>query len=309
MKTESEWLEVRRQTIGSSESPIVLGLSPHAKPVELWARKLELIPAWEETPEMRRGKRLEPYVAAEYEEATGRKLVDLGRTHSVVSEEDPLLSATVDRVIVSSRGGDVVEQGLPGDRWSGDGICELKTVKGWLAHEWAEEPPVHYQLQLQHQLFVMGKRWGSLAALIGGDDLVYYDFERDDQVIAMLREEAHVFWRYVERREQPPVDGSASTSKALAALFPRAERREVALPADADQWAEELAACNREVKAALLERDLYRNQLRAALGAADAGITPGGIRFTNRLQQRKAMLVAESEFRVLRRVGGDPEES
>ncbi len=55
-----EWLEWRKDKIGASDAPIILGLSPWTTPFQLWQTKLGLKPNIEETESMRRGKILEP---------------------------------------------------------------------------------------------------------------------------------------------------------------------------------------------------------------------------------------------------------
>ena len=57
-----EWLNYRKNKIGASDLPIILGISPYCSPYELWRKKLGFVGDDEETMAMRRGKELEPFV-------------------------------------------------------------------------------------------------------------------------------------------------------------------------------------------------------------------------------------------------------
>ncbi|MBW1723715.1 MAG: YqaJ viral recombinase family protein [Deltaproteobacteria bacterium] len=67
-----EWLKERHKGLGGSDSPVVLGVNPWKKPVDLWAEKRGLIEDDQEpSPAMRRGTALEPIVADMYTQAAG----------------------------------------------------------------------------------------------------------------------------------------------------------------------------------------------------------------------------------------------
>lgn len=54
-----EWLEFRRNRIGASDVPAIMGVSPFDTPYSLWSRKLGLIPEKIKTSAMQRGSDLE----------------------------------------------------------------------------------------------------------------------------------------------------------------------------------------------------------------------------------------------------------
>ena len=56
----NEWLELRKEFIGSSSAPIILGVSKWRTPFQLWQEMLDLAPPQFETAAMKRGKELEP---------------------------------------------------------------------------------------------------------------------------------------------------------------------------------------------------------------------------------------------------------
>ena len=62
--SHEEWLALRRQDITASVAGALLGVHPKSSPFQLWAEKTGLVPETddEETPAMKRGRRLEPVV-------------------------------------------------------------------------------------------------------------------------------------------------------------------------------------------------------------------------------------------------------
>lgn len=57
-----EWLDFRKDKIGASDLPIILGISPYCTSYELWRKKLGFSQEEPETQAMKRGKELESYV-------------------------------------------------------------------------------------------------------------------------------------------------------------------------------------------------------------------------------------------------------
>lgn len=66
-----EWLEMRKDYIGSSDAPIIMGVSPWTTPFQLWEEKLGLGEEKEENWAMKMGKEMEPIARQAYIEHTG----------------------------------------------------------------------------------------------------------------------------------------------------------------------------------------------------------------------------------------------
>jgi putative phage-type endonuclease len=287
------WLEARRLGIGASDAAAVLGVSPWKGPLALYAEKLGLVDEDAERAELERmewGLALEPVIAVRFQRDTGRTIEDPGPytlwRHRVVK----WMLATLDRV-----------QHAP-DK-DGPGVLEIKNVGRYNRDEWADgDPPLHYQVQVQHQLAVTGYTWGSLAVLFGGNEFAWLDLERNDDFIAAMVEREADFWRRVEAHDPPPPDATESCRDVLGKLFPReVGGKVVALPPEAAEWdrlrIEAMDAEERCKKTRLAAE----NYLKAALGDAEAGILSDGTRYSLKAQTRKAYMVEESTFRVLRR--------
>lgn len=286
----AQWLALRSTGIGASEAAIIIGLSKWKSPYALWAEKCGLAgPDDEETERQKWGLILEPVIAAEYTAQTGRELIDHGRYDLRRSESCPIMTCTLDREIVAID-----------DR--GSGCLEIKTTSAYGADDWMDEPPLHYQIQVQHQMAVTGWRWGSMAVLIGGQQFRWCDVERNDEFIDLLTRKCIEFWKLVETRTPPPIDASDSTSKALRKMFEKDEVEAVGLPGAAIEWDEQIKIANEEIARATERKKEAQNKLIAAIGNASYGVlSDGSGRWSFKNQVRKAHQVAESTTRVLRR--------
>lgn len=285
--TEREaWLQERRTGIGGSDAAAVLGVSPWRSPYALWLEKtgLAIKPDEEEAEYMEWGRRLEPIIAEKFAEVTGREIA--AGSGIVRHPRLPFMLGTLDF----------------GQRCAsrGDGVLEVKTLGFWKKDEWAEEPPLHYAVQLQHYLAVTGRRWGSFAALIGGQQFVWCDVERNEGFIEALEQECAAFWERVKSGQPPPVDGSKSTKEALKLLYPKDSGRVVELADEARAWHEAIETAKAEVKRWEAIQQEAENKLKEAIGDATEAFVPGGPRWTYKLQTRRETVQPACEFRVLR---------
>lgn len=290
--SREDWLAHRNDGIGASEAAAILGVNPYLSPFALWSEKLGLVDSREESEAMHWGLQLEPLVAEHYATTTGR-IVMADPPYTVhVSVEQPWMRATLDRTVRDETQPGVI------------GVLELKTANARLAHDWADEPPLPYVVQVQHQLAVTGYQWGSLAVLIGGQTFRWVDVPRNDDFIAILIAREAEFWRRLVERDAPDVDGSESAREALAKLYPR-ERPDadpVALPPEADEWDAMRQQALEDIKAAETRKAEAEAHLKALIADAPAGLLPGGVKYTWQTQQRKGYVVEPSSVRVLRRL-------
>ena len=72
LEQQSEkWLEERKSRIGSSDIPIILGISPYKTPYQLWEQKVGLAPPQAENYATAKGHNLERIAAEHYTLKTG----------------------------------------------------------------------------------------------------------------------------------------------------------------------------------------------------------------------------------------------
>lgn len=283
------WLEARREGLGGSDAAAVLGLSPFTTPLELFAEKLGLVEPQAESEAMFWGRILEPAIADRYAEETKRTLAPAAPFTICVHEEHGWLRATLDREILVADGRTVPAP------------LEVKSTNAYRADDWLDEPPVHVQVQGQHQLLVTGAAWVSFAVLIGGQTFRWVDMERNDKFIAVMQERLAEFWRRLELNDPPPA--GADDKEVLAALYPKDTGATIALPDEAQQWDIARTEAIENIKTWTKVRDEAENKLRAAIGEATSGRLLGGGRYSNKAQTTNypAREATSSTFRVLRR--------
>ncbi len=258
--SREEWLSVRGGGIGSSDAAVAVGISPYKSPLELWLEKTERQPA----PDLAAndavfwGATLEHIIATVYAERTG---VKVRRLNAVLQHpEHAFMLANLDRVVQH-----------PTD---GSGILEVKTAGVNSAKFWEEGVPDSYQCQVLHQLAVTGKTWCDVAVLIGGQDFRVYRVIRDDaKIIDLIQREAQ-FWQYVIDDTPPPVDGSESSSRALASLYPaeRGEMLDCRDDTDMNRLFGEYWSFRQQREGAEAQEELLKQRLQERLGFASGAV-------------------------------------
>jgi putative phage-type endonuclease len=306
--TEKDWLIARRSAIGASEAPIILGVSPFKRPMELFAEKLEVVERDAETDGMRWGKILEGPVAEHYAAVTGRRLRDPGRYTLRRSRAVPWMVATLDREIVSAPY-DLLDPATgmrtPTERQV-PAPLEIKTTV-FRAEDWTDEPPVDVLVQVQHQLAVTGWAWASVAVLIAGRTFRWYDVPRHEPFITKLIEAELVFLAHLRTKTLPRIDGTPGTKAALRALYPQETPGLVVnLPAEGMEWDTQRLRAIAELKICEEIKDEAENKLRAALGEAEMGVLPDGTTYTYKASERKGYVVQPTVVRTLRRKEAKP---
>lgn len=313
--TREEWLAARRTYgIGSSDVPAILGISRFQSPLALYYQKKGIedpSPAYQE--HARWGQILEGPIAQRFSEETGRAIYDPnaeGDFRILRRTDKPWMIASVDRIQAADPhqahqlGLALAENVKPAPR-AGLGILEVKNAHLFMRDEWMgpeanNQPPVEYQVQLQHQLAVSGALWGSIAALVGGVIFIWADLERDQALIDKLIELEDEFRLRLELSEPPPADGTESTKEVLKKIYPKDTGEVITLPPESIEWHNGLAAAKLARDKAEADFDLYSNKLKQAIGFASAGILPNGEQYTYRAQGRREMVMPACEFRVLR---------
>lgn len=290
LRSREEWLQARKSGLGSSDAPVILGLSPWKSPLELYAEKLEIVdtdPA--ETEAMEWGHLLEPVMATKYQGVTGRVVRLLSGTQPVLYRRTdlPFLVASPDALTAT-------------EQYAGDGVLEIKTTRR-LSTDLNEDIPLLYNVQIQHQLAVTGLQWASLAILVSGQQFLWCDVPRDERFIALLIEKEAVFWERLQRHDPPPPDASDRTREVLTKLYPRDTGATVALPREAVEWDARRLRAKEELTRWKQEETEMENLLKAAIGEATEGLLPDGTAYTWKTSARAGYTVQPTTVRTLRR--------
>lgn len=248
-----EWLESRKSMIGSSDIASLFadgegGYHGFSTPFELYHKKKGSLPdEIEDTERMKRGRQLERVIAEMACEDNGWAMaadpVGIYRRTDIRG-----MGATPDFFALDADGG--------------MGALECKNVDFLIFRdEWQDgEPPLKYLLQLQHQLACTGLSWGAVAALVGGNDLRVYRYERHQAAIDAIETAVVKFWRdYDAEKEPAPVAddleiiGSVYKRKPLSVVDLSGDNEMPMLCADVARLsAERLAAEKREKEAKAL---------------------------------------------------------
>ena len=245
-----DWEAERQSGIGSSDIPVIAGESPYKSPYALWAEKTGLLapaePGAEQAELFEIGHLMEPVLLELYERRTGRhaKRAPLMRVHPDLPWARASLDATAPvRRIVEAKWSNAT-------RWGSAGI------------------PDDVLLQVHWQMFVVGWDVADVVALVGRTPRVV-EVVRDQGLVDEVAALAADFWRLVESRTPPPVDGSEATRRAIVALHPANVAPALAPTPDLVQLVDLYAEAKAQVRAAEAAADSAGNALRAVIGDAD----------------------------------------
>ncbi|WP_313205975.1 YqaJ viral recombinase family nuclease [Psychrobacter faecalis] len=208
--SREDWLQFRKQGIGSSDAAAACGIHPYLSMLELWMIKTgrmssDIDESIEGYSPLYWGNTLEPMVAKYYQEHTGSKV---RRVNAILQHPDPdnhFMLANLDYSVV---GNDEVQ------------ILECKTAGEHGTKLWKHGVPLYVTCQVQHQLAVTGKTAAHICVLLCGHEAKIYKVERDERLIESIMEHERLFWQYVQTDTPPRPDHSESAARALKQLYP-----------------------------------------------------------------------------------------
>lgn len=311
-KSPEEWDRLcdRRNSRGASEAPIIMGYSRFDTRLRLWSRTLGLTPQIEETAAMRIGHKMEPIVADEYCDDTGRNVIDPGPYTVFRNAGLPNMHATPDYVIQPFDGPDQCTMRGWTPYHGTPGCLETKDVGPYMVSEWEQAAdtkyrcPIYVWAQLQHQMLVCGLMWGSVAARLAGGGVVWCDVLRDDEYIEReLVPEVEKFQRLIDAEVAPAA--VARDNQHMAELFPESEVGQViSLDVSFEGIARELKQAKQDEKDAKERADQYEALIKQAMGDAEAARLPSGVTFQWKTKTRnvKAKAAYVTISRVFRRL-------
>jgi putative phage-type endonuclease len=265
--------------ITATSASIIAGVNPWESPYSLYMRMTGQGEEREQTFPMWLGTQMEGIVIRAFSRETGLKC---RRPHRAV---DPAFWFTTD------------EFGFPMgaliDAWTLDpdkaGV-EAKTASAYLSAEWEEDVPLHYFMQIQHQMACTG--WSHFyAAAIVGNKYVQHRVERDDDLIALLTDkERDFYWNHLYEQIPPDVDGSEATGRAITARWGRStpEYTEVINDPEVERLALVYNAQGKAVSKLKEERELTANRLKVVLEDRES-LQSGSQMITWRTQPRTSI--------------------
>lgn len=275
-----EWLDARKNGIGSSEAAAAVGVSPWESRLTLWARKLGIVSPEPANIAMQVGTELEPLIARLYTEATG---VQLRRANQLRQHaRHPFMLASIDR----RAGRKPVEL-----KWSGraTGYGEPGT----------DEVPDEVLVQVLHQLEVLDEDEADVALLTPSrDELAIYHVRRERPAVERIVELEAELWHHVETRTEPPLDASESTRRTLREMYPADDGTVLDATPELAELVGQLAAARAAKKAAEAQESEVAIALMAAIGEA-SGIAGLLAAKKNRDSERTDWPAVARDYRAL----------
>ncbi|MFH9072736.1 YqaJ viral recombinase family protein [Streptomyces alboflavus] len=261
-----EWLDARRQGIGSSDLPAVMNLSGFKTPLHVFHDKRGRLPHDDEFSEAAHfGVLFEDPLARDWARRNRTVVEPVGLIANV---DEPWQMCTLDRLCAE----------CPLDR-SVRSLCalEVKTRNAFVANLWRQGPPDDVLAQVLWQILVTGLDHIHVVCLIGGQDYRQYTVRREEHVrlVAFLNAEAGRLWHeHIVPGRAPEVSGQEPPD-ALIELYDRLhpDREGIAVldrDVDALDAMTEYLEAVAEKSAAEKKRKAKYAALLAALGGAQA---------------------------------------
>lgn len=254
-----EWLKERQKGIGGSDVGAILGVNKYKTPFEVYLNKTEPITEIGEQSESAYwGDQFEDVVAKEFEKRTGKK-VRRDRKH-YQHKDYPFMVANIDRRVVGE-----------------NAILECKTANQYLANEWQDdEIPASYLLQVQHYLSVTGAEVGYIAVLIGGQKFIWKEVQRDEELIQMIIKAEKSFWKKVEDKTPPSLDGSSAAEKYLKEKYKEVEEgKSIELGFEYKEKIKNYLDMKEQLKNFESQVKEQENQIKFEIGEAEYAYAPG----------------------------------
>ena len=262
---EPDWLSARYAGIGSSEIGAVIGMAgSYSSAFKLFLEKTGALEPEDlsDVEAIRWGHRLEPVIAEDYRERTGRRVTRGRRGKYCVlrSKEHPWALASLDFWT-----GDAANDGA-------DWPLEVKNANAFRADDWVNGTPDYYIAQLHQQMLVCGTDRATSAVLIGGNKLAWCDVHRDETLIRKIVYQGALFWERVQQKNPPDPDGSDATRDALRRLYPESDGQAVVIPAQLEETIYEWRRLKLAESSNKKTLQKLEAAIKATLGSAERGI-------------------------------------
>ena len=178
-----EWHRWRKQGIGASDAPVIMGESLFKNPRTLWSIKTGRMQEDPAGPAARRGRELEVFARRAYERQTGIQMEPLCLVH----EEFQWMRASLD-----------------GLSFDGSTVLEIKCPLSLRDRASAQEGriPSQYHAQIQHQLEVSGAEQAHYWSFHGTDGFLI-EIRPDREYAKRLVEAEEAFWQLVKENRWP----------------------------------------------------------------------------------------------------------
>lgn len=194
------WLAGRARGIGGSEAAAAIGMSPWQTTLDLWRLKTGRTAPKDLSGDafVQQGVKMEPLLRDFFTALHPEYTIEHHPYDMIYQTDRPWLFATLDGEMTTEDGK--------------HGIVEIKTsTPGAKWQEWSDgKMPMHYYVQVLHQLLATGYDFAILFACLYGKDgsmtMKEYEIDRTEvqDDLDWLMQEEEIFWRHVEDGTMPP---------------------------------------------------------------------------------------------------------
>jgi putative phage-type endonuclease len=279
-------LEARKTGIGGSDIAVVLGINPYKTVYELYEEKVNgFTQDLSNNEKVIWGNLLEEPIAQRYQQLTGKALV---RSEMVRHAQYPFLIANPDRLIVSEKKG-----------------LEIKAVGENTKHLWGESGsqiiPDYYYVQAAHYMLVLDYQEWDVAALIGGQELRIYSFERDKEMDELIISKGSEFWyNHVQKQVAPAIDyAKESVQQLIKRKNPVVSELSIELADEYIVIANQLENAKENIKHYDSVRKEAEAKLLNVIGEAGRAVLPNGRFLFRKRVERRAYQVPGSSYITL----------
>ncbi len=274
------WLVERRNSIGASECPQILGLVSYGSATSVQADKWGLL-AELDGEQLKWGNRFELPILEAFGEETGWGVESYGWL--IRDDERPWLHATPD--------------GL-----HDNGIFVQAKWTAYKGDDWDEGVPKSVQAQQQAEMAVTGAH-NTYVAVLAGHKLKWATVPRDQAWIEEWLETAEHFWAMTQSRTPIVEEGGDATQAALKAMFPTGNGDVRVVGAEwcdvADMF-ENAQAVSKKADEAV---KTLKAKVKAEIGESDGIVLPDGRTFSITRSTVKEHVRKESTRAVLKLKG------
>jgi hypothetical protein len=293
IENDQQWKALRKQCVGASESPALLGAHDYLTYYGLWARKAgRLSQTGEDTGAMERGRRLEPVAVDIIRDRYPQWNITVPHEH--YADQQFGIGATPDL--------------LAHDEEHGSGVIQIKSVapqifrRHWRGDSDVVMPPIWIVIQALQEKALTDSKWAAVAALVIDHEIDLHMIEVPDHpgIIETVKTEALKFWQLVLSGREPDPD-YARDGELIRAMLKQDDGSEIDLTANNElpDLVERRQEAMRLAKAFDTEATGINARLLHMLGNAAIGRYNGGY-ISAKTVKRPAYQVKATAYRQLR---------
>ena len=276
-----KWLAERRNSIGASDCPAIMGLVSWGSATSVQADKFGLLTEPDEAERLKWGRALEPEILKGFTVETGMAVESYGWL--VRDPERPWLHATPD-----------------GKATDIDVFVQAKNTM--MVSEWDDGAPAHVYAQQQAEMAVTGHDHCYVAALVMGNRLRWAKIDRDEDFISNWLALAEVFWKATQNHEPFVNDGSDATHQALGKMFKGGTAGFKHVGAEWIERAKQREDAKARATAAEKERREIDALIKAEAGDCEGLLLPDGTSYAvTRVEVKAHERKASTQVRITRK--------